>query len=74
MKKNDGTGFSFEEVGGSVEAWTHRRGSGNGGDCKGIGGSCDIDIADHSNTSMESLIDKRKLLCFHRDGRAGVSC
>ena len=30
MMKNDGKGWRFEEVGGSVEAWTHRRSLWNG--------------------------------------------
>ena len=58
IMKNDGMGWRFEEVGGLVEVWIHRRSLGNGEDCKGIGGSCDI--ADHSNTFIESLIDMRK--------------
>ena len=40
----------IEEVGGSVEVRTHGWSSGNGGNCKGIGGSTDIDVAVHSNT------------------------
>ena len=71
MMKNDGKGWRFQVVGGLVEVWTHRRSSGNGGDCKGIGGSCDI--ANHSNTFIESLIDMRKLLSFVRFDREGVS-
>ena len=64
--------WSFEPVGGLVEVWTHRRCSGNGGGIdQGIGGSCDI--ANHSNTFIETLIDMRKLLSFDRFGKAGIN-
>ena len=64
--------MSFEEVGGSVELWTHRRSLLNGGGTdQGICGSCDI--ANYSHTLLESLIDMRKLLSFERFGKAGVS-
>ena len=46
--------------------------SGNGGNCKVIGGSIDIVVAVHSNTSIASLIDRRKLLCVGRFDRAHV--
>ena len=59
MKKNDGKGWRFEEVGGSAEAWTHQRSLWNGGGIdQGIGGSCAI-IADDSHAFIESLIDTR---------------
>jgi hypothetical protein len=48
MMKIGGKERSIEEVGGTVEAWTHRWSSGNGGSVGGF---------------VESLQDKRKLMC-----------
>ena len=63
-----GKGRRIEEVGGAVEVWTHRWSSGNGGNCKEVGGSID----NCSNTFIASLIDKRKLCCVGTFDRAYV--
>ena len=63
-------GRRIEEVGGAVRVRTHPWRSGNGGNCKGIGGSMDIDVAFRSNTFIASLIDRRKFLCYCRFDRA----
>ena len=77
----------FEEVGSSVEEWTHRRSlcSGNGGDGglkggmdKGSGGFA-LKSLSHMSTYLHTLADKRHMFscfesCFEsgRFGRAGL--
>ena len=68
---------SIEEVGGTVEVWTHRWSSGNGGNCRKVGGSIidtvsiDTSIDSISNLFAESLIDKRMLMCFGQFAEVG---